>query len=115
QRELTEVLEDLFQKLRRRGFLVTPDDYEALRQSLEAGFGWSSPEALRELCISLWAKSRPEQEILTALFEQLGLLENEDWQLPAVPTTATDPEEKASSPMDLQEPHRSKVILKPVS
>ncbi len=116
QRKLTEVLEDLFQKLRRRGFLVAPDDYEALRQSLEAGFGWSSREALRELCISLWAKSRQEQEILTALFEQLGLLENEDWQLPAVSTTANsphvpDPEEKASSPMDLQEPH-NKAIFK---
>jgi hypothetical protein len=74
---------ELFQKLRRRGFPLTPDDYETLRQSLQAGFGWSSKEALRDLCNSLWAKSRQEQEILTALFNQLAP-KNEDWQLSSV-------------------------------
>jgi hypothetical protein len=47
---------------------------------LQAGFGWSSQEALRDLCNSLWAKSRQEQEILTALFNQLAP-KNENWQL----------------------------------
>ena len=80
QPKLPEFLWKLFERLRRRGFPLTPDDYEALRQSLQAGFGWSSQVALRELCNSLWAKSRQEQEILTALFNQLAP-ENEDWQL----------------------------------
>ncbi len=80
QPKLPVFLWDLFQKLRRRGFPLTPDDYEALRQSLQAGFGWSSKEALRDLCNSLWAKSHQEQEILTALFNQLAP-KNEDWQL----------------------------------
>ncbi|BAZ26674.1 VWA containing CoxE family protein [Kalymmatonema gypsitolerans NIES-4073] len=80
QPKLPAFLWELFQKLRRRGFPLTPDDYEALRQSLQAGFGWSSKEALRDLCNSLWAKSRQEQEILTALFNQLAP-KNEDWQL----------------------------------
>jgi uncharacterized protein with von Willebrand factor type A (vWA) domain len=46
---------------------------------LKLGFGWSSKEALRDLCNSLWAKSRREQELLTALFDQLAP-ENEDWE-----------------------------------
>jgi hypothetical protein len=83
QPKLPAFLWELFQKLRRRGFPLTPDDYEALRQSLQAGFGWSSKEALRDLCNSLWAKSRQEQEILTALFNQLAP-KNEDWQLSSV-------------------------------
>ncbi|MBW4502264.1 MAG: hypothetical protein KME57_22510 [Scytonema hyalinum WJT4-NPBG1] len=78
--KLPAFLWELFQKLRRRGFPLTPDDYETLRQSLQAGFGWSSKEALRDLCNSLWAKSRQEQEILTALFNQLAP-KNENWQL----------------------------------
>jgi hypothetical protein len=81
--KLPAFLWELFQKLRRRGFPLTPDDYETLRQSLQVGFGWSSKEALRDLCNSLWAKSRQEQEILTALFNQLPL-NNEDWQLSSV-------------------------------
>jgi hypothetical protein len=83
QPKLPPFLWELFQKLRRRGFPLTPDDYEALRQSLQAGFGWSSQEVLRDLCNSLWAKSRQEQEILTALFNQLAP-KNEDWQLSSV-------------------------------
>ena len=74
----------LFEKLRRRhGFALGIDDYEALRLSLQAGFGWSSPEALRDLCDSLWAKSLSEQEILTNLFEQLTPKEKINWQLPS--------------------------------
>ena len=81
--KLPAYLWELFQRLRRRGFPLAPDDYEALRRSLKLGFGWSSKEALRNLCNSLWAKSHQEQEILTALFDQLAP-ENEDWQLSSV-------------------------------
>lgn len=76
---LTSFLWQLFQRLRRRGFAIGPQEYEALRQALWAGFGWSSREALRDLCSSLWAKSLREQEILVALFEQLAP-EPDDWQ-----------------------------------
>lgn len=61
----------LFQQLRRRQFLLGLDDYQALRTALRAGFGWSSQQALCDLCCSLWAKSPQEQETLVALFEQL--------------------------------------------
>ncbi|AFZ15530.1 hypothetical protein Cri9333_4755 (plasmid) [Crinalium epipsammum PCC 9333] len=80
--KLPQFLWELFQRLRRRGFSLRPDDYEALRQSLRLGFGWSSKEALRDLCNYLWAKSRQEQEVLTALFDQLEP-GNEDWQFPS--------------------------------
>jgi uncharacterized protein with von Willebrand factor type A (vWA) domain len=76
---LPPFLWQLFERLRRRGFAIGPTDYEALRQSLRAGFGWTSREALRDLCNALWAKSRREQETLTALFEQLAP-DPDDWQ-----------------------------------
>lgn len=69
----------LFQGLRRRGFAMGPAEYEALRDSLRAGFGWKSRQDLRDLCSSLWAKSRQEQETLNALFEQLAP-EPEEWE-----------------------------------
>ncbi|UBF28528.1 VWA domain-containing protein [Kovacikia minuta CCNUW1] len=76
---LPPFLWQLFQRLRRRGFALGPTDYEALRQALRAGFGWTSRESLRDLCNSLWAKSQREQETLTALFEQLAP-DPDDWQ-----------------------------------
>jgi uncharacterized protein with von Willebrand factor type A (vWA) domain len=60
----------LFNQLRRRHFPLGPDDYEALREALRAGFGWSSREALRDLCCALWTKSKRERNILEALFDQ---------------------------------------------
>ncbi len=77
---LPKFLWDLFLRLRRRGFVVGPQDYEALLLALRAGFGWSSQQALKELCAKLWAKSLREQETLFALFDQLAPLE-EAWQL----------------------------------
>jgi hypothetical protein len=79
---------DLVIKLRRRRFLLGPDDYDALRQALRAGFGWSSPRALCDLCCALWAKSSREREIVTALFDQLDL---QDWELPESWTGPEDP------------------------
>jgi uncharacterized protein len=69
---LMPIVWDLFQKLRRRGFAIGVEDYEALQQSLRAGFGWSSQQAFLSLCTALWAKSRQEGEVLAALFEQLA-------------------------------------------
>ena len=80
QPTLPDWLWQLFLRLRRRGFAVGPEDYESLKQALGAGFGWSSQAALRELCATLWAKSRREQEVLFTLFDQL-VLTVEDWEL----------------------------------
>ncbi len=77
---LPRFLWDLFLRLRRRGFIVGPQDYEALLLALRSGFGWSSQQALKELCAKLWAKSLREQETLFALFDQLAPLE-EAWEL----------------------------------
>ena len=76
---LPTFLWQLFQGLRRRGFVMGPAEYEALRDALRAGFGWNSRETLRDLCSSLWAKSRREKEELTALFEQLAP-ERDNWE-----------------------------------
>ncbi len=64
---------ELFQQLRRRGFRLGIDDYLALRDAVWAGFGLLSPDDLRDVCCSLWAKSPREIEILTALFDRLEL------------------------------------------
>lgn len=77
---LPTFLWELFLRLRRRGFVVGPQDYEALLLALNAGFGWSSQQALKELCAKLWAKSYREQETLFVLFDQLAPIE-EAWEL----------------------------------
>jgi uncharacterized protein with von Willebrand factor type A (vWA) domain len=68
----------LFQQLRRRGFALGPEEYEAVRLALRAGFGWSSRRELREVCSALWAKSREERAVVAALFDQHML---SDWRL----------------------------------
>ena len=75
---LPDYLWELFQRLRRRGFVIGPQEYEALKLALQSGFGLSSQYALRELCASLWAKSLRERETLFAIFDQLAPVE-EDW------------------------------------
>lgn len=77
----------LFQQLRHRRFSLGPDDYEALRQALRAGFGWSSSEALCDLCCILWAKSKNEKSIIQALFEQSDI---SDWYLSEAESFPTD-------------------------
>lgn len=73
----------LFKQLRDWQFVLTPADYSALHKAVNAGFGWESLDALRDLCCALWAKSRQEQEILIKLFNDLVAdLELDDWQLP---------------------------------
>lgn len=76
-----EFLWTLFCRLRRRRFALSPQDYDALRQALRAGFGWDSREALRDLCCALWAKSQAEQDTLAALFDQFRIT---SWELPEI-------------------------------
>lgn len=68
----------LFEQLRRRRFPLGLEDYHILRGALRAGFGWSSRQALRDLCCALWSKSTRERELLIALFDQLKL---DEWKL----------------------------------
>lgn len=68
----------LFQQLRRRGFALGPEEYEAVRLALRAGFGWSSRYELREVCSALWAKSREERAVVRVLFDQHMV---SDWRL----------------------------------
>jgi uncharacterized protein len=84
---IMSIIWDLFQKLRRRGFAIGIDDYEALQQSLYAGFGWSSRQAFLDLCNSLWAKSLQEQEILTSLFQQI--VPDDDLWVYSIPEEST--------------------------
>lgn len=69
----------LFCQLRRHRFPLGPEDYDALRLALRAGFGWSSRAALAQLCCALWAKTKQEREVLLALFNQLDL---PTWEIP---------------------------------
>lgn len=50
-----------------------------MRDALRVGFGLSSKESLRDLCVRLWAKSPQEIEIVWALFERSNL---DGWDLP---------------------------------
>jgi len=71
------LVHDLFQQLRWRRFPLGVPDLAALRDSLTAGFGWSSREAFRELIVALWAKSTREADVIRALFARLPW--PEDW------------------------------------
>lgn len=62
----------LIDRLRRRGLVIGVDDCAALRTALAAGLGLRSDEALRNVCISLWAKSTEEAELIATAFDGLG-------------------------------------------
>lgn len=77
----------LFTQLRRYRFPLVPTDYQALKQALCTGFGWSSHEELCDLCCTLWAKTKYEKEIIRSLFEQLTeQFDFEDWNLESWPS-----------------------------
>lgn len=81
----------LFQQLRRRGFALGPEEYEAVRSALRAGFGWSSQRELREVCSALWAKSREERAVVAALFDQHMV---SDWRLDTVAASSPAAEDE---------------------
>ena len=68
QGELPAFLWEVTRQLRRRRLPLGVDDYDALRRALAAGFGLSSHEELCRLCVTLWAKSPEEAEIVRAAF-----------------------------------------------
>jgi hypothetical protein len=95
---------DLVTQLRRRRLVIGVDDCEALRRSLQAGFGWASEEALRELCVALWATSRQEAEIVRAVFARV---EAPTWNRDLAPTGSTEaatPFLRSDRPVPTQQP-----------
>jgi uncharacterized protein len=91
------LLWELFTQLRRRRFPLGPEDFYALEQALRAGHGWTSRGSLRNLCCSLWAKTRNEREILISLFNQLDL---PDWELPRQKSPSSPDIEDAGASVD---------------
>lgn len=85
---IPELVVRVGRQLRRRNVALGIDDYEALRQSLTAGFGWSSDDQLRELCVALWAKSREDAAIIRATFTRCGLRGNASWSLVGLDLTS---------------------------
>lgn len=95
----------LFSQLRRRHFPLSPDDYDTLRQALRAGFGWGSEEALRDLCCTLWAKSKTEQEIVQTLFDQsFRQHQCASWELSAVASPSEERSQETSADAPVAEP-----------
>jgi uncharacterized protein with von Willebrand factor type A (vWA) domain len=101
----------LFEQLRRRRLPLGIEDYVALRSALRAGFGLSSRDALRDLCVRLWAKSLQEAEVVQALFERSNL---DGWD---VPTTgghaAVEPGPLNASPVGSQPTQEPSLAAKP--
>jgi len=78
------MLYPLFNKLRRHyHFALSPQDYEAMRTALRAGFGLESKQAVMAVCVALWAKSKHEQTIIEAEFEKAMPLA--EWQIELQP------------------------------
>jgi uncharacterized protein len=75
---LPSFVEELVQRLRRRGLMLGVDDCYALRQALAAGFGWESGDDFEDLCVALWAKSRQDATVIRASFAAAGL---PDWRV----------------------------------
>jgi hypothetical protein len=105
---------DLIVRLRRRGLPLGIDDCVTLRSALAAGHGLRSTESLQALCVTLWAKSRRDAEIIVST---LHLVAPPDWSvampqpvideshipigLPAEPHAAGKPEPPAATDVDL--------------
>lgn len=63
---------EVFNSLRQRhGFPLGVEEYLVVVQSLQAGFGLSSPTELEQLCCTLWAKSPQESRLIHRLFQQM--------------------------------------------
>lgn len=75
-------------QLRRRGLPLGVDDCDALRRAMAAGFGWTSGAALTELCVTLWAKTAAEADMVRAAFARADAPQ---WTLAAAPAPVAPP------------------------
>ncbi|TCB90461.1 hypothetical protein E0H26_26925 [Micromonospora zingiberis] len=70
---LPAFVRELVSRLRRRGLPLGIDDCAALRAALAAGHGLSSNEALRALCVTLFAASTRDAEIITSTLHLVNM------------------------------------------
>jgi hypothetical protein len=77
----------LIDQLRRRGLPLGVEDCDALRRALAAGFGWTSDAALAELCVTLWAKTTAEADMVRAAFARIDVPQ---WTVAHTPAAAPD-------------------------
>lgn len=80
-------LHDLVIRLRRRGLPIGVDDCAALRTVLSTGHGLRSPDELRALCVTLWAKSRRDAELIVST---LHLVDVPEWPVEGGAAPVTD-------------------------
>ncbi|WP_238009462.1 VWA domain-containing protein [Dactylosporangium sp. AC04546] len=95
-------IHELVTRLRRRGLPLGVDDCGALRTALAAGHGLASGAELLRLCVTLWAKSPRDAELIVST---LHLVEPPRWSVTdtAIPPplrTADDPVAEHPSPTD---------------
>jgi uncharacterized protein with von Willebrand factor type A (vWA) domain len=97
ERRAPLAVRQLFKQLQLRGFAIGPPDLLALVYALQAGFGWASREALCELMVALWAKSKREAQVLRALFAQAAW--PDEWAPEAPPVPAPVPPDVVRDPL----------------
>ncbi|NJM74108.1 MAG: hypothetical protein HC862_30745 [Scytonema sp. RU_4_4] len=63
---------EIFNTLRQRhGLPLGVEEYLVVLHSVQAGFGISNRQELKQLCCMLWAKSEEENRLILRLFEQM--------------------------------------------
>ncbi|HIK06958.1 MAG TPA: hypothetical protein IGS40_20085 [Trichormus sp. M33_DOE_039] len=84
---------ELFTRLREAGLPLGIDDYQAVLQALQAGFGLENKAALARLCRTLWIKSAQDQKLFDYHFEKSILNSNELPQASRLTTVNAIPEQ----------------------
>lgn len=62
---------ELFNCLRKAGFLLGLAEYNLLLEAIDAGFGTRDRDALAQLCRALWVKSQREEQIFQDYFDRI--------------------------------------------
>ncbi|WP_433207228.1 VWA domain-containing protein [Dactylosporangium sp. CS-047395] len=86
---LPDFLLEVVAQLRHHQVLVGVDDLRELRACLRGGYGLGSYEDLRDVCVTLWAKSEAEAAVVRAVFARIEGLPR--WTLPPAPPPSPRP------------------------
>jgi uncharacterized protein with von Willebrand factor type A (vWA) domain len=62
---------ELFTQLRKAGLPLGIDDYQAVLNALQAGYGIENKAALARLCRTLWIKSKQDKQVFDYHFENI--------------------------------------------
>ena len=62
---------ELFTQLRKAGLPLGVDDYKAVLNALQTGYGIENKAALARLCRTLWVKSKQDKQLFDYHFEQI--------------------------------------------